>query len=208
MASAKDTNAWVMRWFLALQDFHFKVDHRLGKEHANADALSHRDACLGWTPVDQRLQQAVKECDNPLPTRGIRGLVVDGVYRRTCCTTGLYYCKLVSSYISVHVSEIVYARLVVLETGLGLETTFSWSWSCHSLDSLWSRSCLGLGPLGLAMSRTGRAVSKGFVTYNIQAGSFFFLISLYTPFKYQSHAFSDTDGVGARPLMPPPPLIH
>ena len=23
----------------------------------------------------------MKECDNPLPTRGIRGLVVDGVYR-------------------------------------------------------------------------------------------------------------------------------
>ena len=57
-------------------------------------------------------------------------------------------------------------RLVVLETGLGLKTglktTFLWSWSCHGLDSLWSRSCLGLGSLGLAMSRTGRAVSKGF----------------------------------------------
>ena len=48
MASAKDTNARVTRWFLALQDFHFKVDHRLGKEHANANALSRRDACLGW----------------------------------------------------------------------------------------------------------------------------------------------------------------
>ena len=82
MARAKDNNARVTRWFLALQDFHFKVDHRPGKEHANADALSRRDACLGWTPVDQRLHQAVKECDNLLPTRGIRGLVVDGVYRR------------------------------------------------------------------------------------------------------------------------------
>ena len=81
MAGAKDTNARVTRWFLALQDFHFKVDHRPGKEHANADALSRRDACLGWNPGDQRLHQAVQECDNPLPTRGIRGRVV-GMYRR------------------------------------------------------------------------------------------------------------------------------
>ena len=61
MAGAKDTNARVTRWFLALQDFHFKVDHRPGKEQANADALSRRDACLGWNPGDQRLHQAVVE---------------------------------------------------------------------------------------------------------------------------------------------------
>ena len=82
MASAKDTNAWVTRWFLALQDFRFQVNHRPGKENANADALSRRNACLGWNPADPRLQPAVEECCNPLPTRGIRGLVVDGVYRR------------------------------------------------------------------------------------------------------------------------------
>ena len=78
----KDTNARVTRWFLALQDFHYKVDHRPGRENTNADALSRRDACLGWIPDDQRLQPAVKECGNPLPTRGSRGLVVDGVYHR------------------------------------------------------------------------------------------------------------------------------
>ena len=82
MASAKDSNARVTRWFLALQDFRFKVDHRPCKEHGNADALSCRDACLGWTPGDQRLQQTGKECGIPLPTRGTRGLVVDGIYRR------------------------------------------------------------------------------------------------------------------------------
>ena len=82
MAGAKDTNARVTRWFLALQDFHFTVDHRRGKEHANADALSRRDACLGWNQGDQRLHQALKECDNPLPTREIRGRVVEGVCRR------------------------------------------------------------------------------------------------------------------------------
>ncbi len=58
------------------------LDHRPGRENANADAWSRRDACLGWTPDDQRLQPAVKVCGNPLPTRGSRGLVVDGVYHR------------------------------------------------------------------------------------------------------------------------------
>ncbi len=40
MARAKDTNARVTRWFLALQDFHFVVRHRAGAAHANADGLS------------------------------------------------------------------------------------------------------------------------------------------------------------------------
>ena len=51
MAGAKDTNARVTRWFLALQDYRFQVDHRPGREHANADALSRRDACL-WAVRD------------------------------------------------------------------------------------------------------------------------------------------------------------
>ncbi len=40
MARAKDTNARVTRWFLALQDFHFVVRHRAGTANANADGLS------------------------------------------------------------------------------------------------------------------------------------------------------------------------
>ncbi|KAI2662301.1 Retrovirus-related Pol polyprotein from transposon 17.6 [Labeo rohita] len=40
MARAKDTNARVTRWFLALQDFHFEVRHRAGVANANADGLS------------------------------------------------------------------------------------------------------------------------------------------------------------------------
>ncbi len=40
MARAKDTNARVTRWFLALQDFHFDVRHRAGTAYANADGLS------------------------------------------------------------------------------------------------------------------------------------------------------------------------
>ncbi|XP_053486641.1 uncharacterized protein LOC128611284 [Ictalurus furcatus] len=43
MAKAKDTNARVTRWFLALQDFSFQVKHRAGAQHGNADGLSRRD---------------------------------------------------------------------------------------------------------------------------------------------------------------------
>ncbi|XP_077962421.1 uncharacterized protein LOC144410313 isoform X1 [Gasterosteus aculeatus] len=46
MAQAKDSNARVTRWFLTLQDYKFTVEHRPGKEHANADALSRRDVCM------------------------------------------------------------------------------------------------------------------------------------------------------------------
>ena len=60
MAGAKDTNAGVTRWFLALQYFRFTVDHRPGREHANADALSRRDACLGGFLGYPRPEQAVE----------------------------------------------------------------------------------------------------------------------------------------------------
>ncbi len=40
MARAKDTNACVTQWFLALQDFHFDVRHRAGTANANANGLS------------------------------------------------------------------------------------------------------------------------------------------------------------------------
>ena len=35
MATAKDTNARVTRWFLALQDYRFKVVHRPGRANVN-----------------------------------------------------------------------------------------------------------------------------------------------------------------------------
>ncbi len=40
MAHAKNTNARVTRWFLALQDFHFVVRHPTGATNANANGLS------------------------------------------------------------------------------------------------------------------------------------------------------------------------
>ncbi len=36
----KESNARLTRWSLALQQYSFKVEHRAGRLHANADALS------------------------------------------------------------------------------------------------------------------------------------------------------------------------
>ncbi|KAL0152409.1 hypothetical protein M9458_052132 [Cirrhinus mrigala] len=49
MARAKNTNARVTRWFLALQDFHFSVEHRAGA--TNADGLSRLWAHSPPTPM-------------------------------------------------------------------------------------------------------------------------------------------------------------
>ena len=69
MATAKDTKARVTRWFLALQDYRFKVDYRPGREHANADALSRRDACLWAVRGAPGLHLRGEECGNPAPSR-------------------------------------------------------------------------------------------------------------------------------------------
>ncbi|KAF4089769.1 hypothetical protein AMELA_G00070570 [Ameiurus melas] len=51
MAKAKDTNARVTRWFLALQDFSFQVQHRAGALHGNADGLSQQDMLWAHLPA-------------------------------------------------------------------------------------------------------------------------------------------------------------
>ena len=71
------------RWFLALQDYRFRVDHRPGREHANADALSRRDACLWAIRGAPGLHQRVEECGNPDRTQQPwkpRGQVIQGIY--------------------------------------------------------------------------------------------------------------------------------
>ncbi|XP_066518865.1 uncharacterized protein [Hoplias malabaricus] len=45
LARAKDSNPRVTRWFLSLQDFSFRVQHRAGVLHGNADALSRLPVC-------------------------------------------------------------------------------------------------------------------------------------------------------------------
>ncbi len=47
MSQNKGKNARITRWFLQLQDFQFKVEHRAVNSHANADAMSRRPAFCG-----------------------------------------------------------------------------------------------------------------------------------------------------------------
>ena len=82
MATTKDSNARVTRWFLALQAYRFRVEHRPGREHANADALSRRDACSGWTTHTQGPKLRGGICGNPTLTRPLFGRVENGIYRR------------------------------------------------------------------------------------------------------------------------------
>ena len=48
MSTNKDKNAHVTRWFLELQNFRFRVEHRAGRFLGNVDALSRKDECL-WS---------------------------------------------------------------------------------------------------------------------------------------------------------------
>ncbi|KAL0171312.1 hypothetical protein M9458_031623, partial [Cirrhinus mrigala] len=80
MARAKDTNARVTRWFLALQDFHFEVRHRAGAANANADGLSRLwtayaglSGVISHPPLTSPLLTTLRggECDE-LPQRNQR----------------------------------------------------------------------------------------------------------------------------------------
>ena len=82
MATAKDTNARVTRWFLSLQPYSFTVEHRPGREHTNADALSRRDACGGWAPRTEGREQRGGVCGIPTRPRPLFGRVEAGIYRR------------------------------------------------------------------------------------------------------------------------------
>ena len=48
MATHKSNNARITRWFLELQNFRFRVEHRPGTQNGNADALSRRHEVM-WT---------------------------------------------------------------------------------------------------------------------------------------------------------------
>ena len=93
MALNKDNNARVTRWFLELQAYRFRVEHRAGRLHTNADAMSRRGDChwadapprggelrggicgtppLGWCTTGLE--------DPPRRRQGRRGQVLNGEY--------------------------------------------------------------------------------------------------------------------------------
>ncbi|XP_061098630.1 uncharacterized protein LOC133128839 [Conger conger] len=63
----RDSNARVTRWFLELQPYRFKVEHRAGKLHQNADALSRREDGLGADAPAQGLELRGGVCGTPAP---------------------------------------------------------------------------------------------------------------------------------------------
>ena len=66
MASNKNNNARITRWFLTLQDFKFTVEHRPGRENKIADALSRRDEVL-WANAPT-LRQELRRGKCGIPT--------------------------------------------------------------------------------------------------------------------------------------------
>ncbi|KAG5847077.1 hypothetical protein ANANG_G00122120 [Anguilla anguilla] len=70
MAVNKDNNSRVTRWFLSLQNFRFKVEHRSGKLHGNADALSRRGECLWSGAPGDSLELRGWVCGAPRPYWG------------------------------------------------------------------------------------------------------------------------------------------
>ena len=97
------TNARVTRWFLALQDFRFTVDHRPGREHANADALSRRDTCLGGFLGYPRPEQAV-ECVAPRSPNEPGSTYKPRLAVRVKASFGIY-CIYLRQYITLTVSR-------------------------------------------------------------------------------------------------------
>ena len=94
MARNKDTNARITRWFLELQDYQFKVEHRAGKKHGNADA---RAEALWSGPCGEGMDLRGRVCGTPSFPRGPTvashrrkqgGRVIHGVYLPRCALGG------------------------------------------------------------------------------------------------------------------------
>uniref|UniRef100_A0A1X7TJB1 Reverse transcriptase RNase H-like domain-containing protein n=1 Tax=Amphimedon queenslandica TaxID=400682 RepID=A0A1X7TJB1_AMPQE len=46
LQNMKNLNSGLARWSLALQPFQFRIEHRKGRENANADVLSRIESCF------------------------------------------------------------------------------------------------------------------------------------------------------------------
>ena len=110
MAQNKETNARITQWFLELQHIRLKVEHRAGKLHGNADALSQRTECL---------------CS--IPSRG--GQMLRG---RVCGTPSLTWCPTEGAAISTKaqrwrrpLGQVVEGPYLPKETG-GIQVRLMW----------------------------------------------------------------------------------
>ncbi|MGH0137884.1 UNVERIFIED_CONTAM: hypothetical protein FKN15_033583 [Acipenser sinensis] len=62
MKENKEKNARVTRWFLALQPYKFKIEHRKGIQNANADGLSRKHG-VSWAAQTDRLELGGRICE-------------------------------------------------------------------------------------------------------------------------------------------------
>jgi len=51
LQALKDVGGQLSRWLMYLQQFQFTVEYRMGKQHANADAMSRVPASTAVMPV-------------------------------------------------------------------------------------------------------------------------------------------------------------
>ena len=78
MSRNKENNARVTRWFLSLQPYAFRVVHRSGAAHGNANAMSRRDALGSWSGPPPRSDLRGGVCGS---RRGRpRGIIMEGRY--------------------------------------------------------------------------------------------------------------------------------
>ncbi|XP_061094914.1 phenolphthiocerol/phthiocerol polyketide synthase subunit C-like [Conger conger] len=74
MYRCKDTNARVTRWFLELQSFKFKVEHRAGRLQGNVDALSRMDEDLYCDAPAEGLELRGRKCGGRIRDRYTMGV--------------------------------------------------------------------------------------------------------------------------------------
>lgn len=67
----KEPDGQVARWLLALQEFDFAIEHRPGKQHTNADAMSRHPRHQGWESCpackDSQATSDVEDFSEPAP---------------------------------------------------------------------------------------------------------------------------------------------
>ncbi|KAG6932446.1 hypothetical protein G0U57_021481 [Chelydra serpentina] len=78
MQRDKEKNPGVTRWFLSLQPFQFRIQHRAGSRHGNANGLSHVHCLASQAAQPLGVEQRGGLCDRPRPVGYSR--VVEGRY--------------------------------------------------------------------------------------------------------------------------------
>ncbi|KAG6927905.1 hypothetical protein G0U57_009006, partial [Chelydra serpentina] len=72
MHTNKERNARVTRWFLSLQPFHFRIQHRAESQHGNVDSLSRQHCLSSQVAQPHGVEQGRGICDTGGPRSSSR----------------------------------------------------------------------------------------------------------------------------------------